>query len=36
MVENDVAKRTLSIKKTFDAPIELVWEAWTEPEHLAH
>src|SRR5687768_11750020 len=36
MAENDLSKRTLSIKKTFDAPIELVWEAWTEPEHLAH
>jgi uncharacterized protein YndB with AHSA1/START domain len=35
MAENDLSKRTLSIKKTFDAPVELVWEAWTEPEHLA-
>ncbi len=36
MAENDLAKRTLSIKKKFDAPIELVWEAWTQPEHIAH
>ena len=36
MAENDLSKRTLSIKKTFDAPVELVWEAWTEPKHLAH
>jgi len=36
MAENDLSKRTLSLKKTFDAPIELVWEAWTEPEHIAH
>jgi uncharacterized protein YndB with AHSA1/START domain len=35
MTENDLAKRTLSLKKTFDAPIELVWEAWTQPEHIA-
>jgi uncharacterized protein YndB with AHSA1/START domain len=35
MAENDLAKRTLSIKKVFDAPIELVWEAWTQPEHIA-
>jgi uncharacterized protein YndB with AHSA1/START domain len=35
MVENDLSKRTLTLKKTFDAPIELVWEAWTEPEHIA-
>lgn len=36
MAENDLSKRTLSIKKSFDAPIELVWEAWTQPEHLSH
>jgi uncharacterized protein YndB with AHSA1/START domain len=35
MAENDLAKRTLSIKKTFDAPVDLVWEAWTQPEHIA-
>lgn len=27
--------RTLTIKKTFKAPINLVWEAWTNPEHIA-
>ncbi len=32
---NEIQKRTLSIKRTFDAPIELVWEAWTQPEHIA-
>jgi uncharacterized protein YndB with AHSA1/START domain len=35
MAENDLAKRTLTLKKKFDAPIELVWEAWTRPEHVA-
>lgn len=30
-----MAKRTLTLKKTFDAPIELVWEAWTDPKHIA-
>jgi uncharacterized protein YndB with AHSA1/START domain len=33
--KNDLAKRTLIIKKTFNAPIELVWEAWTQPNHIA-
>jgi uncharacterized protein YndB with AHSA1/START domain len=33
--KNDLAKRTLTLKRTFDAPIELVWEAWTQPEHIA-
>ena len=27
--------RTLTIKKTFDVPIAVVWQAWTKPEHLA-
>lgn len=35
MAENELAKRTLTLKKTFDTPIELVWEAWTQPEHIA-
>jgi len=32
--KNDLAKRILTIKKTFDAPLELVWEAWVQPEHI--
>ena len=31
---NDLSKRILSIKRTFNAPIATVWEAWTEPEHI--
>jgi len=31
----DKSKRTVTINRTFDAPIELVWEAWTQPEHIA-
>ncbi len=31
----DKSNRTVSIKRTFDASIELVWEAWTQPEHIA-
>ena len=31
----DKSNRTITIKKTFNAPIELVWEAWTQPEHIA-
>ena len=27
--------RTITLKRTFDAPIILVWEAWTKPEHIA-
>ena len=34
--ENDLAKRTLTLKRTFNAPVELVWEAWSNAEHIAH
>ncbi len=29
------AEQDFVIARTFDAPRELVWKAWTEPEHLA-
>ena len=32
---NDKKNRTITIHKTFNAPIKLVWEAWTQPEHIA-
>ena len=32
--ENDFFKRTVKIEKTLNAPIELVWEAWTNPTHI--
>jgi len=28
--------RELTISKTLNAPVELVWEAWTKPEHIAN
>jgi uncharacterized protein YndB with AHSA1/START domain len=28
--------REIVITRTFDAPRELVWEAFTKPEHLVH
>ncbi|WP_025743516.1 SRPBCC family protein [Aquimarina pacifica] len=30
----DKSNRTITIKRTFNAPIELVWEAWTKAEHI--
>src|SRR5687768_3986551 len=33
--KNDLSKRVLTLKRTFDAPVQLVWEAWTQPEHIA-
>ncbi|WP_411029631.1 SRPBCC family protein [Spongiimicrobium sp. 3-5] len=32
---SDISKRTLTLKRTFNAPISLVWEAWTQPQHIA-
>jgi uncharacterized protein YndB with AHSA1/START domain len=34
--QNDASNRTLSLKRTFNAPVKLVWEAWTRPEHIAN
>jgi len=31
----DVESRTLVIQRVFDAPRELVFKCWTEPEHVA-
>lgn len=31
----DLDERTLSLTRTFNAPVKLVWEAWTQPEHIA-
>ena len=30
-----LAGRTLTIKRTFNAPIQLVWDAWTQAEHIS-
>ena len=32
---DNLQSRTLTIKRIFDARVEIVWEAWTDPEHVA-
>jgi uncharacterized protein YndB with AHSA1/START domain len=32
----DQDPRSIIATRVFDAPRELVWKAWTDPEHLAH
>lgn len=32
---NEAADRTLTLERTLNAPLKLVWEAWTQPEHIA-
>lgn len=31
---DNLKNRTLTIKKTFNAPVKAVWEAWVQPEHI--
>jgi uncharacterized protein YndB with AHSA1/START domain len=31
---NDAKNRTLTLKKVLNAPVKIVWEAWTKPEHI--
>ena len=33
--KNDTGDRELIITRELDAPIDLVWEVWTRPEHIA-
>lgn len=35
MTKTDLDNRTLSLNRTFNAPLQVVWEAWTNPEHIA-
>ena len=32
----DVVNHEILITRTFDAPRDLVWKAWTDPKHLIH
>ncbi|WP_431200247.1 SRPBCC domain-containing protein [Mucilaginibacter sp. P19] len=33
--QSSTADRELRLTRTLDAPVELVWEVWTQPEHIA-
>ena len=34
-MESNTKDREITITRTLNAPVDLVWEAWTTPEHLA-
>jgi uncharacterized protein YndB with AHSA1/START domain len=34
MMESKAATRDLVVTRTFNAPVEMVWKAWTEPEYV--
>ena len=35
-MNEDISKRQLKIARLLNAPRELVWEMWTDPEHIKH
>jgi len=34
--DSNKTNRTVTIERVYNAPISLVWEAWTNPEHIAN
>lgn len=34
MTDNTISKDAVVIERTFDAPINLIWQMWTQPEHF--
>jgi uncharacterized protein YndB with AHSA1/START domain len=34
MTHNDGSQDAVVIERTFDAPVDLVWQMWTDPEHF--
>lgn len=34
MTDSTISKDAIVIERTFDAPADLLWKMWTEPEHL--
>lgn len=35
-MESNTKDREIIVERTLNAPVELVWEAWTKPEHIAN
>ena len=34
MTDNDASQDAVVIERTFHAPVDLIWEMWTDPEHF--
>ena len=34
MSDRSISKDAVVIERTFDAPIDLIWQMWTQPEHF--
>ena len=35
MADDGILKNQVVIERSFDAPVELIWQMWTEPRHFA-
>ncbi len=36
MPDNTVSKDAVVLERTFDVPVEVIWQMWTQPEHFKH
>ena len=34
MTQNDGSQDAVVIERSFDAPMDLIWEMWTDPDHF--
>ena len=34
MSDSAITKDSIVIERTFDAPVDLIWQMWTQPEHF--
>ena len=35
MTDDDGSKDAVMIERSFDAPVDVIWQMWTDPEHFA-
>ncbi len=35
MTDNSGSRHAVVIERSFDAPVDLIWQMWTDPEHFA-
>ena len=35
MADHDDSQEAVRIERSFDAPVDLIWQMWTDPEHFA-
>jgi uncharacterized protein YndB with AHSA1/START domain len=35
MTDSEPSENAVTIERSFDAPVDLVWQMWTDPEHFA-